>query len=174
MRTWLGRDSDPNVRRSRYSEAYIEQFLREAMRAGGRGPYALGRERGLSNGIVYRWVQAARKLGTMPDQPRRPDDRAPHEKLRLLSEASRLKDTELGEFLRREGIHEDDLERWRADALSALSGPSKSAAPSKRIRQLERELSRKDKALAEAAALLVLAKKARALLGDEDDYTSED
>jgi hypothetical protein len=62
---------------------------------------------------------------------------------------------------------------WRAEALSGLGGPSKAAAPSKRIRQLERERARKDKALAEAAALLVLAKKAQALLGDEDDDTSE-
>jgi transposase-like protein len=171
----VGRDNDPNVRRSRYSEAYIEQFLREALRPGGPGPYALARERGLSNGVVYRWVAAARKLGTMPDQPRRPEDRSPLEKLRLVAEASRLNDSELGEFLRREGIQEDDLERWREEALGALGGARKAQqAPSKRIRQLERELARKDKALAEAAALLVLAKKARALLGDEDDDTSED
>jgi transposase len=169
----VGRDSDPSVRRSRYSEAYIEQFLREALRPGGPGPYALARERGLSNGVVYRWVQAARKLGTMPDQPRRPEDRTPLEKLRVVADASRLNDSELGEFMRREGIQEDDLERWRAEALSALGGASKAQPPSKRIRQLERELLRKDKALAETAALLVLAKKARALLGDEDDDTSE-
>jgi hypothetical protein len=109
----------------------------------------------------------------MPDQPRRPEDRTPLEKVRVVADASRLTDSELGEFLRREGIQEDDLERWRAEALSAVGGPNKAPPPSKRIRQLERELARKDKALAEAAALLVLSKKARALLGDEDDDTSE-
>jgi transposase-like protein len=162
------------VRRSRYSDAYREQFLREALRPGGRGPYALARERGLSNGLVYRWVQAAHKLGAMTDKPRRPDDISPEEKLRMLSEAARLGDTDLGDFLRRKGIHEDDLRRWREEALGGLGGAAKAPPPSKRIRALERELARKEKALAEAAALLVLAKKARALWGDEDDDTSEE
>ncbi len=39
------------------------------------------------------------------------------------------------------------------------------------MRELERQLRRKDKALAEAAALLVLQKKAQALWGDADDDT---
>ena len=42
---------------------------------------------------------------------------------------------------------------------------------SRKVRELEKELRRKDKALAEAAALLVLQKKAQALWGDEDDDT---
>lgn len=147
--------------------------MREALRPGGRGPYALARERGISNGIVYRWVQAARKLGPMADQSRRPDDFSAQEKLRVVNEAARLNDSELGEFLRREGIQEDDLERWREDALGGLGAARKPQPPSKRIRELERELRRKDKALAETAALLVLSKKAQALWGDEDDDTSE-
>ena len=48
-----------------------------------------------------------------------------------------------------------------------------SAADARQIRQLERELARKDKALAETAALLVLKKKAQAIWGDEDDDTDE-
>jgi hypothetical protein len=42
------------------------------------------------------------------------------------------------------------------------------------MRDLERELKRKDKALAEAVALLVLSKKARALWGEEDDDMSKE
>ena len=162
------------MRRGRYSEAYKEQFLREALRPGGPGPYALARERGVSNGVVYRWVVAARKLGRMSETPRRPDDMTPQEKLRVVNEAARLNDSELGEFLRREGIQEEDLDRWREEALGGLGAPRKAQPPSKRIRELERELRRKEKALAEAAALLVLAKKARALWGDEDEDTSEE
>lgn len=110
----------------------------------------------------------------MTDESRRPEDRSALEKLRVVSDASRLDDAQLGDFLRREGIHEADLERWREEALSGLSGPRPSQPPSKRIRELERELKRKDKALAEAAALLILQKKVRALLGDVDDSMDED
>lgn len=99
---------------------------------------------------------------------------SPQDKLRVVSDAARLNDSELGEFLRRAGIHEDDLARWREEALGGLGGARKGQPPSKRIRELERELRRKEKALAEAAALLVLAKKARALWGDADDDTSEE
>ena len=58
-------------------------------------------------------------------------------------------------------------------AKAELGGRSdkQPSAESKRIRELERELARKDKALAEAASLLVLQKKFRALMGAEDDDT---
>lgn len=128
----------------------------------------------MSQGAVYRWLNEAAKLGRMPDQSRRPEDLKPEDKLRLLSEAARLNDTELGEFLRREGVQEADLVRWREEALGGLSGPLKSGPPSKRIRDLERELKRKEKALAEAAALLVLSKKAQALWAAVEDDTSDD
>jgi hypothetical protein len=106
---------------------------------------------------------------------KRPADRTPDEKLALVLEASRLGDEELGEFLRRNGLHEADLSRWRGEALSGL-GNRRQANPRgtevKRIRELEKELRRKDKALAEAAALLVLQKKVQAIWGDGDDDTT--
>jgi hypothetical protein len=68
---------------------------------------------------------------------------------------------------------EADVVRWRqevdAAALAALSGRRQRTSEQKRIRSLEAELRRKERALAEAAALLVLAKKARALWGDNED-----
>lgn len=164
------------MRKSKYSQEFKEQFLRQAYRPGSRGPYGLASEQGISKGTVYRWILETTKLGAMPDKPQRPEDRSPLEKLRLVIEASRLDDAQLGEFFRREGIHEPDLERWRNEALGGLAGSGKptSQPPSKRLRELERELKRKDKALAEAAALLVLSKKARALWGEEDDDMSQE
>jgi transposase-like protein len=88
-------------------------------------------------------------------------------------EASRLRDAELGEFLRRKGLHEAQLTQWRQSALEALGGgkPARPSSESRRVRELEKEVLRKDKALAEAAALLVLQKKIRSLWGDADDDT---
>ena len=57
------------------------------------------------------------------------------------------------------------------DVIVAIDGLKVGAAEAKRIRELERELARKDKALAEAAALLVLQKKFQALMGAGDDDT---
>jgi len=100
---------------------------------------------------------------------RRPQDWPPEDKLKALRETEDLADSELGEYLRRQGLHDSDLLQWRQQAEAALGGRKQRNADSKRIRGLERELRRKEKALAEAAALLVLAKKARALWEDEDD-----
>lgn len=110
------------------------------------------------------------------DSHRRPQDWTPEERLRAVQEANALSDQELGEFLRREGLHEADLTQWRRAALEGLT-PSrerrgKKSPEKKRIAQLEKELRRKDKALAETAALLVLKKKVQAIWGDEDDGTT--
>ena len=57
------------------------------------------------------------------------------------------------------------------EALQSKSIRKKASVEAKRVRTLERELRRKEKALAETAALLVLKKKAAAIWGDEDDST---
>jgi transposase-like protein len=108
-------------------------------------------------------------------------ERTAEEKFSLVLEAASVPEAELGEWLRRKGIHAAELEQWRADAMSGLSGKAAQrteqrkdkAADARQIRQLERELVRKDKALAEAAALLVLQKKVQDIWGDADDDTDE-
>lgn len=99
------------------------------------------------------------------------------EKLRVLLEARGLGESELAALLRREGLHETDLTAWQAAAEAALS-PGRRASPSperqrdqRRIHELERELRRKEAALAETAALLVLKQKVQEIWGDEGDAT---
>ncbi len=94
-------------------------------------------------------------------------------------EAAALEDSELGAFLRREGLHEEDLARFqeevRVAALAGLEGQKKAKSGAsdeqKRIKTLERDLKRSQAALAETAALLVLRKKAGALWGEEGEDT---
>jgi hypothetical protein len=94
----------------------------------------------------------------------------------VLAEADGLSNDELGELLRREGLHEADLAEWRRATLAALGSVEKtpSGSQARRVRELEKELRRKDRALAETAALLVLQKKAQELWGDEDDDTKKE
>jgi transposase len=95
------------------------------------------------------------------------------EKLAIVAGAEGLEGEELGEFLRREGVHLAELEQWRELARQALQGEAKRLPPSKELRKLKAELARKEKALAEAAVLLVLKKKVEAIWGDGDDDTDE-
>jgi len=105
---------------------------------------------------------------------RRPEDWSAAEKLAVVVEADKLDDDELGDFLRSRGLQTHHLEAWRRTAMAALGKPStKRGNPKLRAenQKLERELRRKDKALAEAKALVALSEKARALWGDEGNDT---
>ncbi len=73
--------------------------------------------------------------------------------------------------MRSRGLHEAQLQQWRDQMLIGLEPKPAKRVETKRIRELEKELRRKDKALAETAALLVLKKKAQEIWGDEDDDT---
>jgi transposase-like protein len=147
--------------------------------------YALSKEVGVPQPTLSRWTRAlgnvvavsTKKTPGAASRSRRPEDWTAQERLRIVLEASKLGDAELGEFLRREGLHEETLAQWREAALEALQPAAPARARGgdrKRIKQLERELARKDKALAETAALLVLKKKVQAIWGAEDDDTSEE
>ncbi len=110
---------------------------------------------------------------------RRPEDWSPEEKVQILAETAALSDKELGGYLRRKGLHEATLKQWRVSVNSALGKHQPKAKKSrgqkeaeKKVRKLERELKRKNAALAETAALLVLQKKVHEIWGDGDDDTS--
>lgn len=99
-------------------------------------------------------------------EPRSPRQWTIEDKLRAVVQASTLSDEELGVFLRREGLHAAQLDEWRNLATDALSAPKKKARAktspeSKRIKALEKELHRKDRALAEVTTLLALKKNSR-------------
>jgi transposase len=139
----------------------------------------LSKEVGVSQTSLSNWLRTA-KVRRMTDEretgsdARRPEDGSAQEKLTAVIEAGGLGESELGEFLRRRGIHQSQWAQWQRAALEALGAPSKSSrstAEWKRVRELEKELLRKDKALAETAALLVLQKKVRAIWGAGDDDT---
>ena len=108
---------------------------------------------------------------------KRPQDWSAEEKLAAVIEAATLPDEDLGAFLRRRGLHEAQLEQWRQQVLAGLgkrpARSSKRSVEARRVKELEKELHRKDKALAETAALLVLQKKVQALWGDGDDTTAK-
>jgi hypothetical protein len=82
-----------------------------------------------------------------------------------------MNEAERAEYARRKGLYVEQIAVWTLacrDANGALVERPEGRADKKRIHELERELNRKEKALAEAAALLVLRKKAQAIWGDED------
>lgn len=158
----------------RYTGAFKSRMVRRLVGPTAQSANAVAAEVGVSQESLSRWLRAAGNVVGMARATRKKWTGV--EKLRVVREAHGLSDQALGVLLRREGLHEAQLRAWRAAAEAALAEPTRGrAAPSvegKRIKELERELRRKDAALAETAALLVLKKKAEAWWGDADDTTT--
>lgn len=102
---------------------------------------------------------------------KRPENWPAEQKLKTVHEYDALLDEESqGRFLREHGLYSVDIERWREEMLQALGRkPNRKDPKNQRIKELENELRRKEKALAETAALLTLKKKARDIWGDSED-----
>lgn len=142
----------------------------------------LAEEVGVAQSTLSKWLREAASIDQNYSQkvkthmPKRPQDWTAEEKLQTVIEAASLSDEEFGEFLRRKGIHEAQLNEWRSLMIGGLAPHAKTKSKSKsseirKIKKLEKELHRKDKALAEASALLVLKKKAQEIWGDGDANT---
>lgn len=153
----------------------LSRWVREA--GGGRSLKTMAKHK-TSNRTNTR--TSTRSTGASSPAARRAKDWSLQEKLRVLMDTASLSDEELGAYLRLKGLHEAQLVQWRLAVEEALqrSVPKPKVSPEQKaqkrhIHQLERELNRKDKALAEAAALLVLKKKVQAIWGDEDGSITE-
>lgn len=167
-----------------YNDGFKARMVKRLAVPGGISATALSQEVGVPQSTLSRWLRDARTLPPMGGADNKREGKAksprqwtPEEKLRVVVEASGVSESDLGAFLRRHGIHAAQLKEWQEVAVQALSGPSKGARrrkPSpeaKLVKELQRELRRKDKALAEVTALLALKKKLEAIWGDEDDDT---
>ena len=95
----------------------------------------------------------------------------------IVVETASMSETELAEYARKKGLYVEQIKAWKDACMNANGGIAKEAArlnrelkdSQKERKKLEKELQRKEKALAEAAALLVLSKKANAIWGDPED-----
>lgn len=154
-----------------FSVAFKQKMVQRLTGKDALSALQLARETGVRQQNLSRWLEEARSLPMMTDTPR-PAVRewTVEQKARVLAEGSKLDGEALTAYLERQGVKFADYEQWR---IALDEGGRASTSTIKRIRQLERELARKEKALAEAAALLVLKKKVETLYGeDEDDDTN--
>jgi transposase len=169
-----------------YSDGFRARMVERMTGPKGLSASMLAQEVGITQPTLSRWLREAatvedvskKKAKANRSQPegRRPSGWSAEEKVRVVMASAAVAETELGAFLRREGLHEEDLSRFCDEVRhAAVAGLTMSKKPrsdeQKRIKDLERELRRKEAALAETAALLVLRKKAGALWGEEGEDT---
>lgn len=133
---------------------------------------------GVGLSTLQKWLKECRagENHTMSrEKEKRPQDWTPQERLQALLETAALNEEGLGIWCRRNGLHSHHLMKWKQEMMSGNSTNQNASIQSelKRLqnenKQLQKELRYKEKALAEAAALLVLKKKADAIWGEKED-----
>lgn len=158
-----------------YSPELKAQIVRKMMPPNRQTVVSLSEETGISAPTLYAWKKQFRNQGfVVPTKPVNPEGWDAKAKLAALIQTSPMNEVERSAYCREHGLYAEQLDAWRAEFESLLAGDSVAskgqlAAERKKIRQLEKELHRKEKALAEAAALLTLSKKARAIWGTDED-----
>lgn len=162
----------------RYSPERKEAVLRKMMPPHNRSVTQLALEEGISEATLYNWRKQARSKGIlMPDGDTGPEGWNARDKFAAVMESASLNEHEVAEYCRHKGIFPHQLEQWRKacedandwDKKANIKLKAEQKANRNRIKKLEKELHRKEKALAEAAVLLVLQKKVQAIWGDPED-----
>ena len=161
-----------------YSKEYKDAILRRMLPPNNESVTKIAKEEGLSEQTLRNWRDKARRDGyAAPGIDAVPDDWSTQDKFLIVVETASLNETELAEYARKKGLYVEQVRAWKDACMNANGGIAKEAArlnrelkeAQKEKKKLEKELQRKDKALAEAAALLVLTKKANAIWGDPED-----
>lgn len=165
------------MQKTTYSDDFKQQALSKVYQRQGRTIESVAQELNLSQSTLKGWMVLAKnkQVSSPIERAKRPDDWSIEERLVALQQSHALPEVELNAWCRQQGLFPHHLTQWRADfCAQPVSQSSKADAQvlrelKKTNQQLQRELTRKDKALAEAAALLILQKKFNAYLEGADE-----
>ena len=161
----------------KYSSGFIEQALVKVYSRGNRTIQSIADELNMNHFTLKNWMREHIKNNQMAEQEvraeKRPQDWRVEEQLLALQETFNLSGEALNAWCRERGLFSHHLTQWKADFCGDKKeqivklDKAEIREYKAEIEKLKRELHRKEKALAEAAALLVLQKKFRALWEEE-------
>ena len=155
---------------ARYGQAFKDRAVARLLPPESSPVETVSLETGVSMATLERWRAQALSL------PSGKQIWTAAARLEAVIVSAAMDDEAKSAWCREKGLYPSELETWRQGAAAALAEPEEARASpqetrqaKKRIQELERELKRKDKALAETAALLVLSKKLSAIYGEGAD-----
>jgi DNA-binding transcriptional MerR regulator len=155
---------------ARYGQAFKDKVLAKLLPPSSASLEQVSQEVGVSIDTLERWRSEAL---TTPARERAWSASA---RLSAVITTAAMDEATRSAWCRENGVYPQELDAWRTSATQALAAPEEqraspkeTAADRRRIKELERELRRKDKALAETAALLVLSKKLEAIFHKGED-----
>ena len=145
---------------ARYGQKFKDAVVARLLPPESSSLEAVSQKVGISVATLERWRAGALAANDGNGSPRQ---WTPAARLEAVIATAVMDEAARSAWCREHGLYPTDLDRWKQDALSGLGELRDDGAEAKqerrRIKELERDLNRKDKALAETAALLVLSKR---------------
>jgi len=138
----------------------------------------LAQETGISDVTLYHWRKQAKAGGmVVPGDGKNPENWSTEDKFAVVLKTAALNEAELAEYCRMKGLYTEQVAAWKENCTQANATAAHqdkvakelTRQARKEIKELKRDLRKKEKALAETAAILVLRKKASAIWGKEED-----
>jgi transposase len=155
---------------ARYGQAFKDRAVARLLPPESAAPEVVAKEVGIGAGTLERWREEAQS------RPARGRAWTAGARLEAVITTAAMSEAGKSAWCREHGVYPAELDKWRASCTSALAepedaraSPQATRADRKRIKELERDLQRKDRALAETAALLVLSKKLEAIFHKGED-----
>jgi transposase-like protein len=158
----------------RYQDGFKKSIVRKLLIPETPGITRISEETGVAIPTLYNWLKKYKDNVELADYKKTPEEWTLSEKSEALMGVINLSPEEQGEWLRHNGLQSSHLKLWRKDVQKALSDISKPNSSlelrsiKKENKELKKEVNKKDKALAEVTALLVLKKKLEHLFWEED------
>ena len=170
---------------TKYTKAFKQQAVQKALNRGHDVKFdVISNALGVANSTLYKWIEDAKKSGRNAPKDnslmtkkheKKPQDWSIEERFQMIVSCAPLDKEAINQRCRECGLYPHHIEQWRHDFLSlAVKNTTKEDALELKKLKLEfnvtkKDLNRKNKALAEAAALLVLQKKVNAYWSSVED-----
>lgn len=161
-----------------YTESERIDLVRKLLPPENKTPLQLSQESGISKTTLHEWKKRYEvELGEKTTQTTSSKKYNSREKFLAVMETYTMTELQLSQYCRSKGIYVEDIKKWRESCLDANNDNKSNSVDiknelmeeKKRSKNLEKDLDRKTKALAETAALLVLSKKLGAILGETEE-----
>lgn len=159
----------------RYSPELKEKIIKDMLPPNNVPVKELSDKHGICEQTLYKWKRVAKKGGSVIQNSKNSKEKYSNEaKLNIIIETASLNEEELSEYCRQKGLYVDELKSWKT---MFITGKTESETKAKEelkskdaeLKRVQKELDRKEKALAETAALLVLRKKMNAIWNSDED-----
>lgn len=156
----------------RHSKEFKESIVQKIMMPGGPTIMQLAEKNGLHHSSIRNWIKVYANNSSM----KKSKEWTPEQKLEVIMKTFSMSEGERGEFLRANGLHSTDIESWKQDIYSSQRPVGRPKLDPELVelrakeKELSRDIKRKDRALAEMAARIILIKKSQLLFGvNEED-----